>query len=291
MERRIVKSAMRTFEVLELFQEERRPLRLQEIYSLLDYPQSSTTNLLKSMVMMGYLNYNLATRTYLPTRRVSNLGGWLPLYFNSNGPHQWLVQELCRRTDETTALCSQNDLFVQYVILAEPDHEFKLPPPQGSLRMMVDATGGLALMSGMSDRQIDKICRYTNYYDLGRRDDFYGHNEKKRVSIDEVMMQIQYIRHVGYAYRCGTPTPDLASLAIPLDGDPNGIPLSLGVGGVKDRINAKKSYILATMRELVAEFNARLAELPVPASANDEYAATPPFRPTTPQDSGMMLAG
>ncbi|WP_249025655.1 helix-turn-helix domain-containing protein [Erythrobacter sanguineus] len=78
MQRTKVKSASRTLEVLELFMEERRPLRLNEIYKALGYPQSSATNLLKSMLVMGYLNYNRANMTYLPTMRVSALGNWLP---------------------------------------------------------------------------------------------------------------------------------------------------------------------------------------------------------------------
>ena len=78
MQRRAVKSAMRTFEVLELFAEHRRPMALNEIYTGLGYPQSSTTNLLKSMVLLGYLNYNRARRTYLPTMRVGALGASSP---------------------------------------------------------------------------------------------------------------------------------------------------------------------------------------------------------------------
>jgi len=80
MRRSVVKSASRTLEVLELFSERRRPLRLHEIYEHLDYPQSSATNLLKSMVVMGYLNYNRAARTYIPTSKVGSLGNWLPSF-------------------------------------------------------------------------------------------------------------------------------------------------------------------------------------------------------------------
>ena len=257
MERRAVKSAMRTFEVLELFQEKRHPLRLNEIYLALDYPQSSASNLLKCMVMMGYLNYNRSSRTYLPTNRISALGNWLPGFIHSNGRHQALVQEVQRRTDETVGIASQNDLFIQYLIMCEPKHEFKFAPPEGSLRMMVDAVTGLALMSSMSDREIDKICRYTNYYELGRRTDYYEHDEPRRISTEELMKEIRWTRHVGYAYRVGQPTPELASIAIALDSGTHGIPLALGVGGMKDRIHPKKAFILATMRQVVAEFQAR----------------------------------
>jgi DNA-binding IclR family transcriptional regulator len=121
---------------------------------------------------------------------------------------------------------------------------------------MVDATSGLALMSGMSDREIDKICRYTNYYELERRPDFYGHAERRRVSTADVMNEIQWIRRVGYSHRPNQPTPELASIAMPLGSKTHGIPLALGVGGMNDRINQKKHFILQTLRDLIAAFHA-----------------------------------
>ena len=63
MRRDPIKSAARTLEVLELFHEQRAPLRLKYIFEKLSYPQSSTTSLLKSMVVLGYLNYDRPTRT------------------------------------------------------------------------------------------------------------------------------------------------------------------------------------------------------------------------------------
>ena len=62
MRRSAVKSAARTLQVLELFSERRCPLQLHDIHFALKYPQSSTTNLLESMVMLGYLNYRRVTR-------------------------------------------------------------------------------------------------------------------------------------------------------------------------------------------------------------------------------------
>ena len=248
MQRRTVKSASRTFEVLELFMERRRPLRLNEIYTALDYPQSSATNLLKSMVMGGYLNYNRSTRTYLPTTRVSALGSWLPGFIHADDDYRALVDEIQRRTDETVGLVTQNDLFIQYIILKEPAHEHKMVPAVGTMRLMVDATAGLALMSHMNDRQIDKICRYTNYYELG---------DNTRISFDEVMAEIRWIRHTGYSYRANRPLPEVSSISFTLDEEMHGIPLAIGVGGLAERIARNRAQIVATMRECIAEFKAR----------------------------------
>ncbi|MFZ4604428.1 MAG: helix-turn-helix domain-containing protein, partial [Caulobacterales bacterium] len=167
MPQRAVKSTIRTFEVLELFAERRRPMQLNEIYGALGYPQSSTTGLLKSMVMCGYLNYNRELRTYLPTTRVSMLGNWLPGFFQAAGGFRELVEELQVRTDETVALITRNDLFIQYIILLTPNHEHQMAPPVGAMRKLVDSSAGLCLMARMDDKSIDKLCRYSNAYRTG----------------------------------------------------------------------------------------------------------------------------
>lgn len=245
MERKGVKSALRTFEVLELFAERRTPLHLHEIYTTLGYPQSSTTNLLKSMVMMGYLNYNRAKRTYLPTTRISLLGNWLPGYMEASSGYRQLAEELQRRTDETVALISQNDLYIQYMSILTPSHEFKSAPTAGAMRLMVDSSSGLALMAKMKDRAIEKIWRYTNYYKL---------RPEHEASFADLMREINWVREVGYAYVPKRPTPELSSIAMALDGELFGIPLAIGVGGMADRLARNQHEIINTMKELLKEF-------------------------------------
>ncbi len=260
VQRRAVKSAMRTFEVLELFAERRRPMALHEIYTDLGYPQSSTTNLLKSMVLLGYLNYNRLNRTYLPTMRLNLLGNWVAGYMQQEGGFRELVEEMQRRTDETVGIATQNDLFVQYLFLTAPGHQFKNVPPDGTMRLLVDSSAGRAMMARMSDRAIDKICRYTNHYEMS----------DSRVNYTEVMKDIAWIRHVGYCYFPNWPTPDVSSISIALDADLHGIQLSIGVGGLAERISREKSNILATMRELIGQFNARHAALRDAAAQHDD---------------------
>lgn len=247
MERKGVKSALRTFEVLELFAQRRTPLHLHEIYTALGYPQSSTTNLLKSMVMMGYLNYNRSKRTYLPTTRVNMLGNWLPGYIRDAGGYRQLAEELQRRTDETVVIITQNDLYIQYTILLTPAHQYKSPPDVGAMRLMIDSSSGLALLARMKDREIEKIWRYTNYYKL---------NQDDQMSFSDLMREVNWVRQVGYAYVPKRPTPEVSSIAMALDANLSGIPLAIGVGGMADRLARNQHEIIETMRDLIREYAA-----------------------------------
>lgn len=248
MQRTKVKSASRTLEVLEFFMEERRPLRLNEIYKALGYPQSSAANLLKSMVLMGYLNYNRSNMTYLPTMRVSALGSWLPNVIYREGGLVSLVDDIQSRTDETVGLVAQNDLYIQYIILKTPGHEFKMAPSEGTMRLMVDSSSGLALMSRMSQREIDKIYRYSRHYGLG---------SDTLPSFEDLMREVRWTRQVGHAYVPNRPTPEVSSIAMPLGESLFGIPLAIGVGGMADRISRAKQDILDVMNDAIAEFKER----------------------------------
>ena len=245
MRRAVVKSAARALEVLEMFNEQRRPLKLHEIYEHLEYPQSSATHLMKSMVMLGYVNYNPVSRTYVPTGKVKGLGSWMSSSMYGQARYHRLVETLQQRTDETVALSTQNDLFIQYFLIREPKHEFKLPPSEGNMLLLTQSTSGMAILSKMSDRQIDKLCRHINYYEA---------EDGNRVEISQVMRELRWIRQVGYCYDEKRPDPRVLSVAFPLEETLHGIPLSIGVGGLTDRISRNISDIVATIRETIEEF-------------------------------------
>ncbi|MFH1341462.1 MAG: helix-turn-helix domain-containing protein [Pseudomonadota bacterium] len=82
----VVKSAIRTLEILEYFDEVQQPLNIVAVATALDYPQSSTAALLRSLTTMGYLHYNSRKLTYVPTDRVPFLGSWInPALFQEAG--------------------------------------------------------------------------------------------------------------------------------------------------------------------------------------------------------------
>ena len=248
MRRHPVKSAARTLEVFELFSERRCPLRLHDIHSALGYPQSSTTNLLKGLVMTGYLNYNRATRAYLPTNRVTFLGSWLVSFLYGQGGYQDLLDELLIKTDETVVLATQNDLYIQYVRIMTPDHEFKLAPPEGTMRLLTNSSAGFVLLSQLRDTQVDRICRSVNYYEL---------DPAHRVEPSRVLKEVVKVRQTGYCYIPNLPVPATSSIAFPLGEQIHGIPLAIGVGGLSERIAARRSELVEIFQKAITDFRKR----------------------------------
>jgi DNA-binding IclR family transcriptional regulator len=253
-----IKSAARTLEVLELFHEQRTPMRLNYIFQKLSYPQSSTTALLKSMVVLGYLNYDRPSRTYFPTPRVAALGDWINHYLYGAGDLIGLMQTIFERTNETVVLTSQNDIFIQHIRVLQPSHPYKVPPSEGTMRVLTHSAAGMVLMSRMPPKMVDKLVRHINVYQQDR---------SMRVDIDQLNEQLDWVRREGYSLLAAFPLPEAAGLAMPLPRAAHGIPLTIGVGGLNSRIARHKSEIIAVMREAIAEYEQKLAAAPTEAES------------------------
>jgi DNA-binding IclR family transcriptional regulator len=244
-----VKSAARTLEVLELFHEERRPLRLNYIFQKLSYPQSSTTGLLKSMSIMGYLKYDRHTRTYFPTPRVAALGDWVNHFVYGRGDLLDIVQFVFERTNETVAVSSQNDIFIQHIRVVQPDHGYKIPIPEGSMRVLTHSAPGLALMSRMENKTVDRICRQINAY---------VDDPAHRADVGQVSEHIAEIRRTGYSVLAAFPFPQASSVAMLLPQTAHGASLTLGVGGLNERIMRNRARIVEVLDEAVRRYDEKL---------------------------------
>ena len=91
----VVKSAERVLAIFEVFEAERRPLRISELVSRLEIPQSSTSTLMKTLVARGLVEFDPDHRTFKPTVRLAFLGNWV--VGSTDGLAQ--IQALAHRLD------------------------------------------------------------------------------------------------------------------------------------------------------------------------------------------------
>src|SRR5579872_6336148 len=152
-----IKSARRVFEVLEAFDRERRPLALKDVCATLDYPASSAAGLLKSLVTLGYLDYDRATRTYFPTMRIALLGQWVPRALFGEGAILRLMDKLHRETGETILLATESDLHAQYVHAVHTGEPLRAAVPAGTLRPLATSGTGWLLLSRRTEKEIERL--------------------------------------------------------------------------------------------------------------------------------------
>lgn len=239
-----IKSARRVLEILEYFEEHRRPLSLKDISDGLGYPISSASGLLKSLVVLGYLDYDRYSLTYMPTTRVCGLGSWIPQALFGDGPLLGMLAKLHEMTDETVVLGVQSDLHAQYVHVlpsGRPRREHLKP---GTIRPLARSGIGLALLSLRTNDVIDTLVRRINI----RESAVLG-----KLSIPEVLREVEAVRRNGFAFSKGRCVPHRGMVAMVLPVMRNVRHLAIGIGGPIDHLEANLDLLLEEMSAGVRE--------------------------------------
>jgi DNA-binding IclR family transcriptional regulator len=245
----LVKSAIRAIEVLELFSREQRPLTLSQIIEALGYPQSSATVMLKSLLAIGYLNYNRDTKTYYPNITVTKLGEWIRESSLVSGPVQRLMQDMHQRTTESISIAVQNDINVHFLSVLNSDHKIRFFIPSKGQRTLLQSNLGWMLLAPKSDKDITSIYNQIALLDAHRMPE-----------LDEVRGQIAEIRRNGYCFIPNLPVPGAASVAMLLPSRFHNQRMVVGVGGYAPRLEANLAGILTAMTASIDSYRQSLEE-------------------------------
>jgi DNA-binding IclR family transcriptional regulator len=236
----VVKSVGRVFEVLEAFNEVRRPMLAIEIAKRLSYPASSTAALLKSMVKLGYLSFDRRDRRYFPTIRIAIISEYLHGALFGQGNLMALMGDLHSLIGETIILGIRKDLDAQYVHIIPGIYPIMLNVPPGTVRPLHRSGMGWALLSQDDDADIRALVDRVNASDRETPADY-----KKLMAI------LKEVRTSGYARSYGTYVTGSGIIAMNL---PTTVPdrrAAIGAGGPVDRLKARERDIVRLMRNAI----------------------------------------
>lgn len=241
----VIKTARRLFEVLEYFDEIQQPISLKDVSAHFDYPVSSASALLKSMVVMGYLDYDGYSRTYMPTMRIATLGNWVQGALFGESRILALMKHMSDVTGETITIGTQSDLFAQYIHVIPSTYEIRYHLKPGTVRPLAKSGLGWLLLSARSDEMIEKLLRRINVEQEDR---------KLRIALPDLMVRIKEIRKQGYVFSRHTVTANAGVIGMVLPIRRHGRILAIGVGGPVDRLEEKKKRILSELRVGITKF-------------------------------------
>lgn len=244
MPARTVKSATRVLQVLEYFAQVRAPMPLKRISEALGYPQSSTTVLLKNLVVLGYLRYDRAERLYFPTPRVASLGDWISQALFGQGRVLELMHELHDATGETVSIAMLNDIYVQYIRVIQSRHAIRFPTDEGSLRPLTRSAVGWLLLTDRTDAEVEKLVRRANIAVPGG---------EERVPLETIAAELHDARLRGTLYLENLPLPGGATIGVVLPWRVQGRLVVLGMGGTIERMRPHRARHTALMRRLAAQ--------------------------------------
>lgn len=243
----ISKSVARTFRVLELFRELRRPLTAAQIQHALKLPQPSTRVLLHELVSIGYLAYTMPARTYFPTARLSVLGDWLGRSLVLHEALTRVVDSISLELEETASLSTVTSDHVEVLYVHRAGHALALQISAGMGGQLWRSAVGRSLLSLRSEQEVERF-----FDGLDKRDAPRGKRQR-----DQIREQVRRIRAQGCFAGYDIFLEGVGAICVPLPRTVAGSPLVLAVAGGKDRVQPREKTILRVIR-------AHLRAAPVP---------------------------
>ncbi len=231
----VVKSAGRVLEILEYFDDIRREADLTEIAQLLNYPRSSASALLRSLVAMGYLQYRNGTRTYFPTARVALLGHRKSPRFTRAGRVITQLREIRDRTGENLVLVQRNGPVTQIIETLAGTSDCCALPPLGMTTPLTASGLGLALLQNASPAELRKLSNRINADLIPAQ---------RRQAQAALAAAVQDTKSKGFAE--GSMGSGLRVIAFPLTSDVDHSALAIGIWGYEDTLLAKRQHSLET---------------------------------------------
>ena len=239
-EERTVKSARRVLEILEYFDREHPCATVMDMSRALSYPQSSTSELLRSLTRLGYLRYNRYQRTYSPTARVALLGAWVDPVLFRGGAVLGAVDHVAALVGETVLLSSAANYTLYHLHVVQGAADGAVVEHAGREESLLHSPQGRLILASYRDTHIRSALHRLNTDDP---------DPARRVRIGEQLRDLVALRDRGFivdADSRGDGTGVIAILLPPRSGVER---LVLSVVASRGTIAARSDEILRIMRE------------------------------------------
>jgi IclR family KDG regulon transcriptional repressor len=236
----------RTFQVLDYMSEKRAPVRLKDIVRDLAYPGSSASVILKSLVVLGYANFDRETMTYTLTPRIGALAQNFCDTIVPEDPRLAAArQRLSRLTGGTVGVGVQSDIYAQYISVVPNRRPMPYRVRPGAVRPITRCGLGLALLSRQGDDEIDRLRRRVNAKEADRQ---------LHIGENTLADLIASVRSKGYAFSRGMFQEGIGFIGIALPKPVDGRWSALGVGGMVPILIEQEDEIVAELKAVAAEF-------------------------------------
>ena len=244
VDQKTVKSATRVIEILEFFDDLQAPATVMEVADSLGYPQSSTSALLRSLVALGYINYDPYKRTYVTSSRVALLGSWMKAQFLSEGAIITMMKEISEATGDTIVLANRNGLHMQYIHVIQATSAARLHMTLGTVRPIATSGAGWALLSTLPDAEIRRVVMRINAD---------AEEGQPLIKASELIAELEMVRARGYAFTCNMATRGGGIIAAPLPQEEGRTQMVLGIGGISEVMRARESELAAILLNAIEQ--------------------------------------
>ena len=216
------KIAKRVIEVLEFFDENHPQATVMDIVRRFNRPQSSTSELLSSLVDLGLLYKDPCSRSYAPTPRAAMLGGAVQPHVVRDGRLTGMIERLSAQTGIGVAVFGMVGLTVQIFCWKAGKRALRTASPEGfgggQLEHLSDSAAGWLLLSTVAQPRREGMIRRLNA----------EASLERKFSPTEMAARAQLCRENGYSTGLAgfSSIADLTAVLLP--GQPENRPLAIG---------------------------------------------------------------
>lgn len=216
------KIAKRVIEVLEFFDEQHPQATVMDIVRRFNRPQSSTSELLSSLVDLGLLYKDPCSRSYSPTPRAAMLGTSVQPGIVRDGRLTGLIDRLAAQTGLGVAVFGMVGLKVQIFSWRAGKRTLRTSGPAGfcggQQEHLSDSAVGWLLLSTVAQPRREGMIRRLNAEAAPER----------KFSCPDMVAQVQKCREQGHASGVAGfgSIADITSVLLP--GQPDSQPLAIG---------------------------------------------------------------
>jgi len=242
----VSQSVLRLVRILEVFEQQRRPLSASAIAAALQAPRSSASALLRVLVDLSVLSLDRRAGTYFPTAHFARLGSWLSDAVVQDPAVLAAVKQVHEATSETVTLSTPTDLCVELVLVRRGVHAIAFNAEPGQRISLWGSAVGTAYLSTLPDASIRAL-----YQRSARHKDVWS----PQLGFEDIRSLVHACRDQGYATAYGTVAADAAAISVPLPANAGVRPLSLSVAGPIARIREREAVVgklLATLARRLA---------------------------------------
>lgn len=252
-----IKSVRRVFEILELFDEERRPLAAKEIAVRLNYPLVSAHALLKSMHQLGYLELGDRKWAYEPGRAFLERLEWTRDSLNEESTLLAFIDALNRETRETINLSRRTNGHVKIVRGLEARQAIGVSVKPGTEMPLTHSLTGLTALAATEHGDIDGFLEELRRVDRKQHEQF---NRRRYLSI------LNEIQKTGAVCKTDLFIEGIGALCMPIVSPLTNRFYVVGVVGPTDRIKQQEREHRLTLKRLAREFGVKpMWKLNIPA--------------------------
>jgi DNA-binding IclR family transcriptional regulator len=233
------KTARRVVEVFEYFDSQKRHATVMDIVRRYKRPQSSTSELMASLVDMGLLYKDPITRSYSPTPRAAILGALGQPTLVRDGKLWSTITDLAAQARVSVALIGMVGVNAQVFHTMPGAKALKQPMNGGQLERLVNGVAGMLLISTLSSDRRDGLLRRLNAEAPA----------EQKFNLPAVRERIEVAAKQGYAIGAsGFGNSQMCAVLVPVE--PGDRPLALGF--VYDPSeNVDLTNLLALLRKAV----------------------------------------